>query len=487
MTTRHQRPLSARIAGQGVLLFSGFALAQLFSFLRNALLAHMLSKGDFGVAAAILLLLQTIETLSDVGADRLIVQDRDGDDARFVASAHTVLVLRGLLTAAIILAVAQPIASFFDVRHAAWAFAAIALSPAIKGFLHLDSRRVQRHLDNRPQMMIEVAPQALALVLVLPAVAITGSYAAVVGLSVVQAAAAVAVSHVMAERRYALALERAHLVRLVAFGWPIWASAFPLVAVYQGDRALIGHMAGMEALAAYSVAFMITMVPGLVAAKVANALMLPLLADARDTPAAFAARFTLMVEMTALACASYLAVFVMAGGSIVALAFGPDYAGLGDVVALLSLMWAMRMMQATLGIAMMARGVTRPFLVAGAIRSLGVPLAFAALYMGHGLVGAAFAGVVAELLSLLYVAWRLQSVDAAGVRLGSVAMLRSLVIIAAGGSALATHAAIGDKGLIRELAAAGALVVPLLVAGLLSMPGLHGLLKSKLVAEPRTI
>lgn len=69
--------LTSRIARQGTLLFGGFAAAQVFSFARNAIVAHWLSKGDFGIATAILLLLQLLDTLSDLGADRLIVQARD--------------------------------------------------------------------------------------------------------------------------------------------------------------------------------------------------------------------------------------------------------------------------------------------------------------------------------------------------------------------------------------------------------------------------
>ena len=468
--------LASRVAGQGALLFSGFALAQALSFARNALLAHTLSKGDFGIAAAILLLLQTIETLSDLGADRLIVQHRNGDDARFVATAHTALVLRGIATALLIAAAAWPLAHFFGVPQAAWGFAAIALSPLIKSFVHLDSRRVQRRLDNRPQVLIEVVPQALALALAWPAVALTEGYAAVVALALLQALVAVVVSHVYAERCYALAFDRRHLRRIVAFGWPIWASAFPLVAVYQGDRLLIGHLAGIEALAAYTVAFMVTMVPGLIAAKVGNALMLPLLAGVRDDALRFNDRFLVMIEVTAIAAGAYLAAFVLLGGAIVEIAFGRNYAGLGGIVAWLALMWSMRMLQATLGVALMAHGTTRPFLVAGLIRALGLPLAFAALHMRLGLEGAAAAGAIAELMSLVYVGWRLQSFDATanGLRLGTAALLRTLPVVPAGLAALAlAQSPTVANSLSSEIVATGAVLVTLAVLALLVLPGLR--------------
>lgn len=449
------------------MLFSGFALAQIFSFARNAIIAHWLSKGDFGVAAAILLMLQLLETLSDLGADRLIVQARDGECPLVVATAQSTLVARGLLTASLLLVLATPMAAFFGIPHAAWAFAAAALVPALKGFLNLDSRVSQRRLDNRPQMMIEALPQASGLALTVPALMLFGDYSAVLWLAIAQAVIALATSHLVAGRRYALALDRTHLKRLIAFGWPIWASAFPLIAVYQGDRLLIGNMIGIEGLAAYTAAFMITMVPGLIAAKVANALMLPLLSAAQDDSQEFARRFRMMAEATALAGALYLAGFVIAGGTLLPIAFGANYAGLGPLVGWLALMWSMRMLQAVPGAALLARGITRPFLTAGMIRASGLLLAFAALKSGYGLDGAAAAGATAEFASLAYVTWRLDRLDRlltdAPVGLGTVLASRALLILPAGLMALGVAFATGPATAFVAVAALLAVVSVILV------------------------
>lgn len=412
------RGFARRVLGQGGLIVTAHASAQVLSFARNAILAHWLSKGDFGVAAAIVMLLQMVETLSDVGADRLIVQTRDGDDDRLLATAHGTLVARGVLTAALILLAAQPLAGFFAVPDAAWAFAAAAIAPALKGFMHLDSRRAQRGLDNRPQIAIEVVPQAAALVIVLPAILLTHSYASAVIVMTAQALASLAVSHLMARRPYELAADPSHLRSLVAFGWPIWASAIPLVAVYQGDRILIGHLLGMEHLASYTAAFMLTMVPGLLAAKLGTSLLLPLLAQTRDDDDAFAGRTRQMLDWVALLAAIYLAGFMVVGAPVLAIAFGTKYAGLGTLLGWLAAMWAMRMIQAVAGMALMARGITRPFLTAGIVRAAGLPLAFAALHLDFGLEGAAAAGAAAELAAMLYLAWRLDR-----LRLGVTAAL----------------------------------------------------------------
>lgn len=403
---RSPAALTSRIGGQSALLFSGFATSQAMSFARNALIGHWLSQGDFGIAATITLMLQLIELMSDVGADRLIIQAADGHDPELLSTCHAVLIARGIITSLALYLSAGPLTHLFAIPDAQWAFEAASLVPFIKGFLHLDIRRFQRRLFNRPFVLVDVIPQAAALALMLPALHFAPGYAAIVWVSLTQAAVTLACSHALAERAYRVSCNVNHLRRLITFGWPIWLSAFPLIAVYQGDRILVGSMLGIEALAAFTTAFMITMVPGLIAGKVGNALMLPLLSQVRDDAAEFANRYRLMVEAMVIASTGYLVLFIVAGGAVLPIAFGPNYTGLADVVTWLAIMWAMRMVQAVPGMALLAEGDTRPLLVAGLVRAIGLAFAALAAVYGLGLAGMAAAGAVSEFLSLLYVANR---------------------------------------------------------------------------------
>lgn len=460
----------ASVSRQGALLLSGYAAAQALSFARNALIGHWLSKGDFGIAASIALMLQLLETASDLGADRLIVQAADGDDPALAASAHATLVARGVISALLLYLAAGPIVAFFSIAEARWAFEAAALVPLVKGFQHLDPRRFQRRLQNRAQMIVEAGPQAIALAATLPMLTLAPRYDAVLWLALLQAACALVISHLLAERAYALALDRRHLARLVAFGWPIWLSAFPLIAVYQGDRLIIGRLLGMEDLAQFTTAFMVTMVPGLVAAKVGHALLLPLFAGVAGDHARLVGRFRVASETVALAAAIYLAGFLVAGGGVVALAFGPQYAGLDLLVAWLATMWSLRMIQAVPGMALMAAGETQPFLVAGLLRAAALPVAYLAARDGLGLTGVAAAGVAGELASLVYIALRAERAVAG---LGRALAVPMLLLTPAG--LLAASAAMAlpaGAGLGTELAAAGAVS---LVIALLAVIGLREL------------
>ncbi len=470
--------LTRRISGQAALLMAAFGLGQGLSLARNALLGHWLSRSDFGIAATITLALQLTEMLSDLGVDRHIVQSKDGDDEKLQAAGHAVLVGRGVLTALVLYLCAGPIASFFHVEDAAWAFQLAALAPLIRGFSHLDVRRFQRRFDNRAFVLIEVVPQAAALALMLPALHVMPGYEAVAVVLVVQAAIAWAATALLAERRYRLDFDVGHMKRMLAFGWPIWLSAFPLVAVYQGERVIVGRMFGVEALAAFTVTFMATMLPGLAAGKIGHALMLPLLSAVSSRPRRFLRRVRVMSEATTIAAAVYVSLFVIAGEALIPIAFGPAYHGLGALAGCLAMMWSLRIIQAVPGIALMSIGVTGPLLVAGCLRALALPAALWLALEGASLPMVALAGVGGEAVSLVYVCFAL------GRRcpgLAGVMLRRSLFLVPGGTAAVfLSHTVPAASGVVLPVAVVIGLSSALVMAGLAVMPGIRRMLELRL-------
>jgi O-antigen/teichoic acid export membrane protein len=115
-------------------------------------------------------------------------------------------------------------------------------------------------------------------------------------------------------------------------------------------------------------------------------------------------RFRLLSEATVLASALYLSGFIIAGQALLPLLFGANYAGLGAVTGWLAAMWALRMIQAVPGMALMAKGLTKPFAVAGFIRAGALPFALYAAWHGQPIATIAAIGCLFELNSLLYIA-----------------------------------------------------------------------------------
>ena len=398
------RSLSRRVAGQGAMLLTGGIAAQLVAFARNALLAYGLAKGEFGIAVAILLALQLIESMMELPAERFIVQADDGADARILANSHAILIVRGLATGLLLYVASAWIADFFLIPAAAPAFAAMAIVPVIKGLQHLDQRRRQRSLDNRASLAVELIPQMVALALTWPLLQISGSYEVVVWLGIAQALTQVAVSHLVAGTYYRLRFDPAIATRIARFGWPVLASAWPHAATYHGERVIIGRWLGMEALAGYSVAFLLTSAAGLIAARIGQALVLPLLAAAKDDAALFARRFTGMLEMHVIAAAVFATVTIAGGNAVMRIFFGKQYWAYGVVLGWLAVLWAIRIVQSVPSLALMAQGHTAAFFWATLLRATAVGPVLVAATQGAGIetiVGIAIVGECASLLVYL--------------------------------------------------------------------------------------
>lgn len=389
-----------RMMRQGGMLLAGATLTQLLGFGRNALLAYGLSRGDFGIAAAILATLQLIETGSEISADRYIMQADERELDRALEACHALLVLRGVVCALLIAALAAPAATLFGAPGATAAFLVAAMVPLIKGFTNLDSKRAQRAFDNRPAILIELVPQALALAAAWPLVVVSGSYEVAVALALLQALAGVVASHILARHRWRATAGREALATLTRFAAPLWIAGLPLALVLHGERAIVGAAQGAEAIAGFTAAAMVAAALGAIAARIGQALILPALVEAREVPVEAARRLAIASDLSAIAAGAIAAAAVVGGTAMMTLLFGWRYADTGAVLACLVAGAAIKIFQAPVSLASMANGRTRVFVTASLARALAL-LPLAALAAGGAsLAWVAAASATAELLSL---------------------------------------------------------------------------------------
>jgi O-antigen/teichoic acid export membrane protein len=140
-------------------------------------------------------------------------------------------------------------------------------------------------------------------------------------------------------------------------------------------------------------------------------------------------------------------------------------------------MFAIRMVQAVPGMALMAVGETKPFLTAGLIRASALGLAVAVALAGYGVEAIAGAGAVGELASLIYVARRL---DRESPGLSGRFLCRCLILLPVGLAAVLISVALpADEGLLAHAAAAALAAACLIGLAAKLMPdfkeGLRGL------------
>ena len=106
--------LASRIVSGSLLTLSGSVGSYACSFIRNMILARVLSKADLGSAATLWMILGLFELTAKMGIGRFVVQDPEGDRPGFVGTMHALQALIGAASSLIIL-VATPFAvKIFD-------------------------------------------------------------------------------------------------------------------------------------------------------------------------------------------------------------------------------------------------------------------------------------------------------------------------------------------------------------------------------------
>ncbi len=389
----------------GALLFIGHASAQLLGFIRYFIVARLLVPADFGVAAVLAATLSVLDLASELSVDKLLVQARNGDEPGLMRTVHLVTIVRGLVIGLILWAAAAPIAALMDVPEATPAFEALAIVPLIRGFFHMDVKRFQRAYRFAPDVGVTIASQlAGTLVAVLTAWWFRDYWAILWG-TVAQSIVFMVGSHLLADQRYRVGLDRQALHQTLKFGWPLMLNGIVLAVAAQGDRLLIGAEVGMAELGIYAAAAMLMTMPTMLMSKVISSLTLPWIAAVQDDPPQLSQRLRIFGAALAVATLVIYLPLMLLGSPVITLIFGEEYRPPVMLTGWLAMGLALRFLRVWPMAALLGQAKTRILLVVNCIRPVGLLVAAFVLAAGGTLVDAAAALVTGEALALIAGIW----------------------------------------------------------------------------------
>jgi O-antigen/teichoic acid export membrane protein len=387
----------------------GNVVSQALAFVRNVVIARLISPHDVGIAATLAITLSLVELLADVSIDKLLIQADDGESPRLQAACQAAQAVRGVAQAGMLLLLSWPLARLFDLPSIVWAFQCVAVGPLVRGLAHLDPTRMQRDLKFIPSAVAEVVPQIASLAAVVPLALWLGDYRAVLFATLMQAGLYVLCTHATATRPYRWAWDGVTMKRIVVFGWPLMINGALLFAINQGDRIAIAASYTKDELALWANAMLLASAPLLVLSKVAVSLALPILSKCREDRARFEGRYELCMQGLGWVAAVVAVPLIIGGGAVMGLLFGPAYTAAGAFVGLLAVSQALRVCRIGPTVAALAHGETTNAAWGNAARLVGVIAAMALAFAGSPLVQVAAAAVAGELLSFAVGVLRLQA------------------------------------------------------------------------------
>jgi O-antigen/teichoic acid export membrane protein len=394
----------------GAVASGGQVLGQAIGFARNIVIARLLSPTDIGVAALLASMMSLVEMTTDLNAGLLLIQAKDGDEARVQGTVHSLGVVRGVIMAAALFCAAAPLAWLFSIPDAAWAFRYLAAVPLLRNIAHSDASRVQRRMNFLPNALAEVSSQVLGFAVVWYLAVRFRSYSAILWATIVQAAVASLITHLCAERRYTLGWSREHAGRVLSFGWPLLINGLLLFVIFQGDRVVIGladrlvdhPRYTLADLGLYFLAFNLAAIPVSLPAKIGGSLCLPLLSREQDDRPRFVRKYVAIFQGYALVATLLAVPLIAVGGHFAGAVYGAKYAAASTVLAWLAAMQGVRLIRASTTLAALALGDSTLSLLASVVRLLGFPAVLVVAYSGKSLAWIAAAGFFAELGTLVF-------------------------------------------------------------------------------------
>jgi len=389
-----------KLAKTSVLLMLGQGSGQALSLLRNAIIGHLLSPTDFGIASIFAMTVSVIEMASDIGSDQLLIQAKDGNSTLLQNAAQFFSVFRGIMSCLFLLLAAPYIAIIFHIPDAESSFKLLALVPLTRGFIHFDTKRFHREMNFFPHLYVETIPQILTFILTFPIVLILEDYTAVIRLILLQTLFLVFMTHFLAKRQYKVTFDPVALKRLMEFGWPLMINGFLMFFIFQGDKFIIGIYYNMEVVATYSSAFMLTMTPALLIIKVLTSLVLPLFSKKQDDIQLLNSNYLLAIDITILIISAYTVFFTLYGDIFLGLVFGKHYQNQANLMMILGALWSLRMLRVPSTLLAVSKGDTKLGLVANVFRSFALFGVFYCATYEYPIEAIATAGCLGELIAV---------------------------------------------------------------------------------------
>jgi O-antigen/teichoic acid export membrane protein len=455
-----------RFSTAGLTLGTGYLIENALVFLRTVVVARLLGPEFFGISVTFLLVVSTFALISDLGIEKYLVQVRESEVEGTMPTLATILLIRGVMMAAIILLLANWIAQRFGNPQLGWFYAAAAAIPLIEGLRHLDPLRQQRAMRFAPSVKMQLGGLIPGVLLTIALAAITHSYVAIVAGSIATSVISVALSHLLARERYRLGLDRGALRAVLIYGWPLLLNGGVIFLAMQGDRIVIATLRGMTDLAGYVAMAALTSGASVFVARLFGNLSLPLLSEAREDARFYAERCRTTGAAALLMLSSAILPFGIIGAPLVMLLFGDAYRTPQLLAAFLAIQAAAAVVRAWAVCISLSLGGTNDILLNNILRITGLIGAIVAVSAGYGLewVAAAMCAgdVAATYLALFQVRRRTDAALRPALVIGGTFLLLA-------GLVLATQALIDPfaSWLVTVLAAAVSSAIGI-IAGLLA-------------------
>ena len=282
----------ARVLRGSFWSIAGYGVSQSLRLISNLVLTRLLMPEAFGLMAIVSVFIQGLAMLSDLGTEAAIVQNKDGQDEKFLCTAWTIQVVRGFLLFVIACLIAWPVSVLYEQPILFPMVAVTGLSTLITGFQTTAISVYQRNLWFYRPFLVQLITSLLNLAIVVAlSFWLRNVWALVIGTVISSVITTVAGYAILPGIKHRFQIDRTAASHIIKFGkWLFLASAATFLAS-RADRLFLGKMIPLESLGLYSIAAMIADLPAAIALMLSAKVFFPAFSELRSDDDRFIAAY----------------------------------------------------------------------------------------------------------------------------------------------------------------------------------------------------
>jgi O-antigen/teichoic acid export membrane protein len=379
----------------------------------NLILTRVLAPEAFGLMAIVFILISAFELFSDIGIQRSIIREIDGDSDRFLKASWTIKCIRGLIIFTfvvfisfiffIISAKIAPPGSVYADPRLPTLIATSALIPLISGLTSTCQDLAVRQFNQRLIAITSFFTYLLGVIFMIIYSSFIPSVWAIMLGTILISLLRCASSHIFFPGpKMEFTLDYEVRGRIWNYGkYLMGSSAFTFVGS-NADRIIIGAYLPVAAFGVYSISMIWVGVGVILANRVASQIVFPAISEViRINPSNLSKSFRIFQTVFDVFCLSIFIFLSILSEKIIDFLYRESYADAGTYLSILALSFLSLRFDTLYGL-LMNLGNSRAVMIISAVRALSV-IFFVSLGIRNGGINAAlFAAALAPAIAAPY-------------------------------------------------------------------------------------
>lgn len=403
-------PLLGRLTSPSATLILTSVATNVLRIGNTIVLTRLLSPADYGLIGIITAIFFAIVMITDTGCQAFVVRHERGLEPTFLDTVWTIHVLRGVVNAALAIALAMPLGALLGKPALAPMLAVAALSLAIDGAASMSLLTALRRKMVRKLSLVDFAAFIVQLVTGLVAGWFLRNAWAIVIAIIAQSVTRAIASFVL----FPDALHRPRIDRPVAgelwrFSRVIAASSALTLAISQVDRLVLARLFTLQQFGVYAIAGALATAPTVIASLYSSRIMFPVMSETwRVAPERLRQTFYGIRGRVFFGYLFAAGGLIGSASLVIRLLYDPRYADAASYLHLLAITTAMVMLTKPMNDLLISIGQIRATFETNVVRICWLIAGAAVGYAVIGPMGIVAALALIEVPAYLYCAFRLK-------------------------------------------------------------------------------